>query len=207
MSKEHSLEWILAAKSKEDIEKRYDEWASTYDKDLTTDWDYKLPAFTGELFAKYVKNTEAKILEAGVGTGLGGEYMLSKGYRNLFGIDMSSGMLREAERKNIYRGLDRAILGEPLGFPENHFDAVLSVGTIGGAPPESFEELIRVVKPAGFIVFSLMKEYYEEPRFHQRQQLLVDTGKWELVERTDPILGLPGESLDAYSYGFVYKVL
>lgn len=203
----HSLEWIQAAKSKEDIEKRYDEWANTYDMDLITEWDYKLPALIGDLFTKYVKDTEAKILEAGVGTGLGGEYMISKGYRNLFGIDMSLGMLKEAERKNIYRGLDRAILGEPLGFPDNHFDAVLSVGTIGTAPPESFDELIRVVKPAGIIVFSLMKKYYDEPRFHLRQQLLVDTGKWELVERTDPVLGLPGESLDAYYYGFVYKVL
>jgi predicted TPR repeat methyltransferase len=203
----HNLEWVLAAKSKEDIEKRYDEWASTYDRDLTKEWDYKLPVAIGDLFAKYVKDTEAKILEAGVGTGLGGEYMISKGYRNLFGIDMSLGMLKEAERKNIYAALDRAILGEPLGFPDNHFDAVLSVGTIGGAPPESFDEFIRVVKPSGSIVFSIMKDHYDKPRFHQRQQLLVDTGRWDLVGRTDPFLGYPRESPDTYQYGFVYKVL
>jgi predicted TPR repeat methyltransferase len=201
----HSLDWITSAKTKEESEERYDEWASKYDEDLTGDWEYKLPTVIGDLFARYVPDHHARILDAGVGTGLGGEYVIGKGYQDLFGIDMSRGMLKEAERKGIYRGLERAVLGEPLGFPDNHFDAVLSVGTIGTAPPESFDELIRVVKPGGFIVFSLRKDWYEEPRFHERQQSLVDSGKWELVEQTEPILGLPGESADTFYYGFVYK--
>ena len=201
----HSLDWIASAKSKEESEERYDEWASTYDEDLTGDWEYKLPAFVGDLFARYVPDRQAKILDAGVGTGLGGEYVAGKGYQDLFGIDMSRGMLAEAEVKGIYRGLERAILGELLGFADDHFDAVLSVGTIGTAPPESFDELVRVVKSAGFLVFSLRKDWYEERGFHEKQQSLVDAGRWELVERTDPMLGLPGESTDAYYYGFVYR--
>ncbi len=131
----HSLDWIASAKSREDSEKRYDEWAATYDQDLTGAWEYRLPTLVGDLFARYVTDRQARVLDAGVGTGLGGKYVTGKGYLNLFGIDMSPGMLKEAERKGIYNGLDRAIPGEPLGFPDNHFDAVLSVGTIGTAPP------------------------------------------------------------------------
>ena len=203
----HSLEWIDGAKSREEFEQRYDEWGSTYDRDLAEDWEYKLPTFIGDLFMKYVNNRDARILDAGAGTGLGGEYISHNGYNNLFAIDMSQGMLDEARRKEIYRRLDRMVLGEALDFPDNYFDAVLSVGTMGHAPPESFDELIRITKPLGVIVFSIRTTFYDEPQWYRKLQSLEEVGKWRLVERADPIQGLPGESPEAYWYGFVYEVL
>ena len=202
-----SLEWIDDAKSREEFEKRYDEWGSTYDKDLIEDWDYKLPAFIGDLLMKYVKNHDARILDAGAGTGLGGKYLHHNGYNNLFAVDMSQGMLDEAERKRIYQKLDRMVLGEKLNYPSNYFDAVLSVGTIGHAPPESFDELIRITKSSGFIVFTLRTTHDDEPQWYRKLQSLEEAGKWRLVEKTDPILGLPGESADVYYYGLVYEGL
>ena len=202
----HSLEWIDAAKSKEEFAERYDEWASTYDEDLIEKWEYRMPAFIGDLFMKYVKNHEASILDAGAGTGLGGEYIKQHGYDNLVGIDASQGMLNQAKPKNIYRKLEKMFLGERLDFPDNHFDAVLSVGTIGPAPPESFDELIRITKSSGFIVFSLRVAFYNEPQFHEKLRSLQELGKWKLVEWTDPVQGIPGES-DIYYYCFAYEVL
>lgn len=202
----HSLEWIDTAKSKEEFAERYDEWASTYDEDLIEKWEYRMPAFIGDLFMKYVKNHEASILDAGAGTGLGGEYIKHHGYDNLVGIDASQGMLNQAKPKNIYRKLEKMFLGERLDFPDNHFDAVLCVGTIGHAPPESFDELIRITKSSGFIVFSLRVAFYNEPQFSEKLQSLQELGKWRIVERVDPIQGLPGES-DNYYYGFAYEVL
>lgn len=202
-----SLEWIDEFRSREDLEGRYDEWASHYDKDLVKDWGYKLPVFTGELFMKYVKDRNAMILDAGAGTGLGGEYISGNGYHRLFGIDMSAGMLDEARRKGIYERLERMVLGERLDFPDDHFDATLSVGTIGHAPPESFDELVRITKPSGAIVFSIRTTYYDEPRFHEKLRALEGAGKWRLVERAGPIKGLPGQSPDKHYYGFVYEVI
>ena len=202
-----SLEWIDDAKSREEFEKRYDEWGSTYDKDLIEDWDYKLPAFIGDLLMKYVKNHDARILDAGAGTGLGGKYLHHNGYNNLFAVDMSQGMLDEAERKRIYQKLDRMVLGEKLNYPSNYFDAVLSVGTIGHAPPESFDELIRITKSSGFIVFTLRTTHDDEPQWYRKLQSLEEAGKWRLVEKTDPISALPGESADVYHYGLVYEGL
>lgn len=202
----HNLEWIDAAKSKEEFAERYDEWSSDYDKDLIEKWEYKLPAFLGDLFMKYVKNHKANILDAGAGTGLGGEYIKRCGYDNLVGIDASEGMLNQAKSKKIYRKLEKMFLGEPLEFIDNQFDAVLCVGTIGHAPPESFDELIRITKSSGFVIFSIRVAFYDEPEFHKKIQSLQELGKWSLVERTDPIQGLPGES-DNYYYAFVYKVL
>ena len=120
---------------------------------------------------------------------------------------MSKGMLDEAERKGIYQGLDRMVLGEKLEYPGSYFDAVLSVGTIGYAPPESFDELIRITKPQGRIVFSIRTTFYNEPRFYTKLKSLEEEGKWKQIERTDPFLGLPGEADDIYHYGFVYEVL
>ena len=139
-------------------------------------------------------------------TGLGGEYISRSGYNNLYGIDMSKGMLAEAERRGIYRQLDRMILGKKLDFPDDYFDTTLVVGTIGHAPPESFDELIRVTKSSGYIIFSLRTPFYDEPKFHKRQQALEDEGKWRLVEKTPPVLALPGEAPDAYHYIFIYEI-
>ncbi|MEA2085821.1 MAG: methyltransferase domain-containing protein, partial [Chloroflexota bacterium] len=130
----HSLEWIDEASSREEFEGRYDEWGSTYDTDLVVAWEYKLPSFIGDLFMKYAQDRNARILDAGAGTGLGGAYISRHGYNNLTGIDMSQGMLAEAERKGIYRTLERMVLGKVLDFADDYFDAVLSVGTIGHAP-------------------------------------------------------------------------
>lgn len=204
----HSLEWIdAAAESREKLEERYDEWGSTYDSELMEGWGYRLPAFMGELFAKYVKNHDARVLDAGAGTGLGGQYISGRGYGNLFGIDMSRGMLEEARRKGIYSQLDRMVLGETLDFPDGYFDAVLSVGTIGHAPPESFDEFIRITRSSGLIIFSIRTAFYDEPRFHEKQQSLEEEGKWRLVEQTEPIAGLPDETPDANFYVFIYEVL
>jgi predicted TPR repeat methyltransferase len=202
----HSLEWLYQAKSREELEERYNEWASAYDKDLLGDWEYKLPAVVGDLFMKYVKDRDARILDAGVGTGLGGQYVSNHGYSNLYGIDMSEGMLDEARRKGIYQKLERMVLGEELDFPDDHFDAILSVGTIDHVPTESFDELLRITRPSGFIVFNMRTVNYET-QFKEKLDSLAETGKWKLLEMTEPFLGLPGEAADRYYIGFVYQVL
>ena len=204
--KRYSSDWIDAAKSKEDIQERYDEWASSYDKDLLDKWQYVLPAFIGDLFMKYVENRKASVLDAGAGTGLSGEYLKNHGYDNLFGVDASEKMMNQAKSKKIYRKLEKMFLGEMLDYHDNQFDAVLSVGTIGHAPPESFDELIRITKPSGLIIFSIREAFYNEPKFYKKLQALQELDKWILIERTELIQGMPGES-DNYHYGFVYKVL
>ena len=206
----HSREWLFEAKTREERQARYDEWSSTYDRDIMEDWDYKLPTVICDLFIKYVGNRDARILDVGTGTGLGGAYLRRNGYNNLSGMDMSGSMLEQAKPKGIYERLDQMVLGEKLDYPDNDFDAILGVGTIGGAPPESFDELIRIAKPQGPIVFSLQAEFdddLDDPSFDKKFQSLEEIGKWRLVERIGPFLGIPGESLEAFYYGFAFEVL
>lgn len=194
-------------RSREQYRVEYARWAKTFDRELLEEWEYRLPAAVCELFKKYVKKRDAMVLDAGVGTGIAGEVLRKQGYNKLYGLDLSPEMLEQAGRKKIYQGLEEMVLGEELRFPDNHFDAVLSVGTIGLAPKESFDELIRVTKPGGVIVFSIRVTRYGQGGFKEKQRSLENDGKWKLLERTPAFVGLPGYALGVLHYGFAYQIL
>ena len=106
-----------------------------------------------------------------------------------------------------YTKLDEVVLGEKLGFPSDYFDGVINVGTIRLAPPESFDELIRIIKRGGYIVLSNSLRRYNEGGFKEKQKTLEHMRKWKFVKRTEPFLGLLGYDPSVSHYGFFYKVL
>ena len=143
-----------------------------------------------------------------------GECLAQLGYQDLYAIDLSLGMLEEARPKGLYKELRQMPLGEELGYGTDSFDAVISVGvfTTGHAPAHAFDELARITKPGGFIVFSLRVDLYEEGGFKEYQTGLEEAGKWKLaqlsepyyplpqggVRRNTPNLGLPGHRLTVF---------
>ena len=129
------VQWVYSSTSNRELEERYDKWASEYDKDLAEQFQWNSPRTAVDLLAKHVP-TEAKILDAGAGTGLVGECLAQLGYRDLYAMDLSLGMLEEARRKDLYKDFYQMTLGEELGFETNSFDSVISVGvfTTGHAP-------------------------------------------------------------------------
>ena len=66
-------------------------------------------------WARHLDKDES-ILDAGAGTGLVGECLHQMGYRNLTAMDLSTGMLEVARRKNIYQALDQMTMGEKLDY-------------------------------------------------------------------------------------------
>ena len=186
------VQWVYGARNNKELEARYDEWAKDYETDLDEAFGWTAPEVATELLAKHV-DKRAKILDAGVGTGLVGNRLQAAGYGELHGIDLSQGMLEEARDKGIYRTLRQMTLGEPLDFPGGTFDAVISVGvfTTGHAPAHAFDELIRITKGGGHIVFSLKTDSHEQEGFGQYLKQLVSSGKWQLIERSPPYRPLP----------------
>ena len=127
------------------------------------------------------------------------------GYKDLIAIDLSQGMLEIAKQKGIYQELHRMIMGEYLDFIDNKFAGTVAVGvlSIGHAPPESFDELIRCVKPGGYIIFSVRAD---AQGFTEKQDALESNGKWKLIEATTPFISLPLGEPDIRHRIFVYKV-
>lgn len=198
------LNWIFSAGGPQDLEQRYDLWSNEYDEDITG-YGYKIPGVLAGFLGRYIKIDDGNILDAGAGTGIMGEVMSLLGYQSLVAIDFSKGMLAVARRKGVYRELHRMVMGEHLDFPDNNFTGTVAVGviTVGHAPPESFDELIRCTQPGGYIIFSVRTD---AQGFKERQDILEKENKWELVEATAPFVSLPLGEPDFKHRIYVYRV-
>jgi len=207
MEKTNKLQWLFSSRNNQELTERYDQWAKDYDAELEREYEYIGPQRAAEFFVRYVPK-KARILDAGAGTGLMGEVLAKVGYHNLVAMDLSEGMLVEARRKNIYRELHQMVMGEPLDFATNSFDAVASVGvlTVAHAPASSLDELVRITKPGGHIIFTLRPDVYEGYGFKEKQTALESEVKWKLVEVSERFQALPKGEPDLYHYVWVYKV-
>ena len=133
-----------------------------------------------------------RILDAGAGTGLLGAALVEYGFTSLDALDLSQAMLAEAERKGLYRSLVEARLGERLPYDDASYDAVVSSGvlTTGHAPASSLDELARITRAGGHVVFTLRSDE-TPPGYDEKMAELLARGRWELVERGDEFQAMP----------------
>ncbi len=208
MSSKNRVQWVYSSHNNKELEGRYDQWAKDYDKDLEKDFAYRAPRVAAEYFLKYIP-TEARILDVGAGTGLVGKVLSEMGYSDLIAMDMSPGMLQEARKKSVYKELHRMVTGEKLDFDSDSFDAVICVGTLtlGHAPASSLNELVRITKPTGHIVYTLRPDIYEKKGFKEIHNELESAGAWKLVEVSQEIKVLPKGEPDIYHQVWVYQVM
>jgi len=171
MDRRERVQWIYSSHDNKELADRYDQWAKDYEADLDECFVWLGPYKAVELFVSYVPGKESRILDAGAGTGLVGKLLARQGYNNLVAMDLSVSMLEEARKKNAYQEFHQMVMGESLDYATDSFDAVISIGvlTVGHAPTSSFNELIRVTKPGGYIVFSLRPDVYRESGFKEKQ--------------------------------------
>jgi predicted TPR repeat methyltransferase len=197
-----------SAKSSQEIVDIYDNWAEDYERRILS-YGYSTPAVTAWFFGRYVKPEDGAILDAGAGTGMMGEILAPLSYTDLVGIDVSANMLDLARSKGVYKELRVMELGGPLDLPTDAFAAVVSTGVFaaGHAPPESFEELIRVTKPGGQVIFSVRTDVYVEGGFQEKQEALEKEQRWQLVERSEPFSHLRFEDPNLKVQVFAYRVL
>jgi len=108
-----------------------------------------------ELRAKVIGYARGKVLEVGVGTGKNLRFYQPD--CEVTGIDFSPGMLKKAEKRA--QGLPNVTLYEmdvqKLDFPDNFFDTVIATCVFCSVPDpvQGFQELHRVCKPDGQMVF------------------------------------------------------
>ena len=209
MSREYEnvIQWVYASKNEQELKERYDKWAATYEEELDRDFGWYGPIRAVESAVKYVAK-DARILDAGAGTGLVGELLAEHGYTDIVAIDLSPGMLAEARKKNVYNELHQMTMGKTLDFATDAFDATITVGvlTVGHAPPHSLDELVRVTRPGGRIIYTLRPDLYEEGGFKEKHAELRSAGKWKLAEVGEPTRILPKGEPDVFHQVWVFDV-
>lgn len=207
-TREERLARVYAARGAEELAESYDAWASDYEQDMLA-LGYTIPAVAaGFIVGRHVP-PESRLLDAGVGTGILGETLRVLGYPKVTGIDLSEGMLELARRKGAYSELRRMTLGEPLDLASDAFDAVVSVGvfTEGHAPPESLDELVRVVRPGGRLVFSVREDVYETGGFRERHAELAEAARWREVQASPAFQPFPAGVTSFMNRVFAFEVL
>ena len=208
MEEQNKVQWIYSSTNNSELSARYDEWANDYETDLENDFEWNGHERAVASLLPYI-HSNSIILDAGAGTGLVGLLLHAAGCTNLVAMDLSTGMLEQASKKQVYSELHQMVMGDALAFPSDHFAAAKTVGglTIGHAPPHSLAEIVRVPKPGGDNAFRLSSDIYEPAGFKDKQDTLSSAKKWELVECTEPFQALPKGEPDAYHQIWVYRVI
>lgn len=139
-------------------EDAYDELAAEYATEVESDAYNTAIAFPGT--TSLVPDVDGeRVLDAGCGTGLYTEWLLDEG-ADVVGVDVSEAMLEQArERVGDRAELRRADLDSELEFAAGvSFDGVVSALALGYVENwrRPFDEFARVLRPGGFLVFSVM---------------------------------------------------
>jgi predicted TPR repeat methyltransferase len=179
------LESVYHAKTRNDLVQLYDGWAETYDADMQA-IGYVHPAVISGLVGRYVQNRPDAIFDAGVGTGTVGNILAIMGYANLVGVDMSEGMLAKAMARNIYADLRNRVLGEPMDFADASMAAIVSTGvfTSGHGPASAWDELVRITRSGGHLIFTVGTVVWLESGFEEKFAELCSKSLVEPVETT-----------------------
>ncbi len=167
------------------LDRLYDEWANDYDQQI---WASGNPyiAIAAGLTGRYVADSDARILDAGCGTGNMAQVLHQMGYNNLEGLDPSAGMLEIARNKGIYSALYPLFLGQSIDLADNSYDAVVASGVLthGHAPPQSLDGILGITRPGGVIIFSLSRIAHDEYGFGEKMTELDETGAWTQLHRS-----------------------
>jgi SAM-dependent methyltransferase len=201
---ESFLDTVYNATNPEELSQAYDQWAQTYDNDMA-EVGYRHPTVASALLARYAPIGTSPILDAGAGTGLMGELLGTLGYPVVDALDASPGMLEIARRKNTYRELHHAFLGQPLPFPDDSYGAAVSTGvfTAGHVGAEGIPELCRVVRPDGPIVLTVKLTVWEDGFAEFLDRCAAD-GSIRRLELTAQYLSMPAGEETSPCLGVVF---
>lgn len=180
--KTRELHEVYASDSPEQASAIYDGWSKEYEEHMRG-IGYAHPAMVASMLTRHQPPGSDPVLDAGTGTGIIGQILIALGYPNIAGFDASEGMLSHAAAKDIYQDLRPGRLGERLDYDDNFFAAAVASGvfTQGHAPLDGLDELVRVTRPGGHIVFSISRTYLGEA-FEIKARALEGAGKWHRVD-------------------------
>ncbi|MDJ0776409.1 MAG: class I SAM-dependent methyltransferase [Gammaproteobacteria bacterium] len=167
------------------LDRLYDEWARDYDQQLWASGNPYIAILLG-FTGRFVPDFDARILDAGCGTGNMGLLLQQMGYDNIDGLEPAEGMLEMARKKSVYRNLYPLYLDSTIDLPAAGYDAVIAAGVLthGHAPPQAIDGILSLTRPGGVILFSLSQIAWDDHGFRERIEALEQAGAWTRLGRS-----------------------
>ena len=135
----------------------FDSFAGSFESKLAK-LSYRAPALVAAMLddAGIEASQSLAVLDMGCGTGLCGP-LIRKYARRLIGIDLSGGMLKHAQEKQVYDDLLQIELTEYLRGQSEAFDIIVSADTLVyfGALESVFAAASSALRPGGLLIFTL----------------------------------------------------
>jgi predicted TPR repeat methyltransferase len=160
----------------------YQKWAADYDEQMLG-VGYVSHLMVASALAGQIHDLNAQIFDIGCGTGLTSVSLAERGFKNLDGIDLSPDMVEVARGRGIYRELIVGDVNNPLAREDEMYDGVLSSGTFthGHVGPAPLDEIMRILRPGGFLACCVHDELWESMGFKAKLESLVADGRARCV--------------------------
>ncbi len=170
------------AKNDNRLTEVYRDWAKKYDYDNDHVLGTVSQPKSVNLLSTRLKDKTAKIIDVGCGTGLVGEKLKAKDFIYFDGIDISKDMLSIAKSRG-YRNLFLGSLNKQLPVLDDAYDAAMCIGvfTHGHVSSDGFNELCRIVKPGGYVCFTINEGVFEEYGFKEMIAEFQLNKVWEVI--------------------------
>ena len=170
------------AKNDSRLTEVYRDWAKKYDYDNDHVLGTVSQPKSVNLLSTRLKDKTAKIIDVGCGTGLVGEKLKAKDFIYFDGLDISKDMLSIAKSRG-YRNLFLGSLNKQLPVLDDAYDAAMCIGvfTHGHVSSDRFNELCRIVKPGGYVCFTINEGVFEEYGFKEMIAEFQLNKVWEVI--------------------------
>ena len=170
------------AKNDNRLTEVYRDWAKKYDYDNDHVLGTVSQPKSVNLLSTRLKDKTAKIIDVGCGTGLVGEKLKAKDFIYFDGLDISKDMLSIAKSRG-YRNLFLGSLNKQLPVLDDAYDAAMCIGvfTHGHVSSDRFNELCRIVKPGGYVCFTINEGVFEKYGFKEMISEFQLNKAWEVI--------------------------
>ncbi|XP_057309432.1 ubiquinone biosynthesis O-methyltransferase-like [Hydractinia symbiolongicarpus] len=192
----------------------YDDFASTYYKvhEINRCDAHQRLANDLAVFFENKNLEQKKILDVGCGNGCLGQSLVEKGFKNIDGLDISKKFVEMCKETGCYNKLFQVPLtANPTpGIEENSYDIAVSSGcyVAGHIPLDTLFELTRIVKPGGYIFYTLHDPNYTMDYMNWHGKIMKERKADLISMKLAPYRLEPRKNFEqVYAYYVLFKVL
>ena len=170
------------ANNDQKLTKVYRDWAEKYDYDNDHVLGTVSQPKSVALLSTRLKDKSVKIIDIGCGTGLVGKHLKAEGFLYFDGIDISEDMLSIAKSRG-YTNLFLGSLNKQLPVLSDSYDCAMCIGvfTHGHVSSDRFNELCRIIKPGGYVCFTVNEGVFDKYGFKEMITEFEANNRWNVI--------------------------